>query len=1052
MVTAYYQNGAYIQLRKAVDLCRGHQFLQDITLHNTTGFDTWVSISDQSFAFSHEKILERLAEHCIALGNIDEAIIWLGKILSFDHLNTDVNFLMLNCLRERRRFKEALDYLAFLDQYYQENQPGGLPEIFNEFGKRTKKEALETKQNPQHIEWPGENNNLVPFVGRNDLIGRLNNAYHRKGLVHISGEAGSGKTRLVQEFYSRMEYSPRLLFCIGKPMISSTPYAPIVEGLNRMVTEKEWLSLPEDIKINLHSLYPALKFSDKRLSPIIIDTLPDNPLVRIHTALYSLLKILAEKKPLMMVIEIAQWCDDATLQFLAFLNERQFFKTYGLLILSSRTEERNPALEEYLNQSVLTSNLERMVVYPFTLAETSQMISTVLGKGVSEDLIKKIQSQTGGNPYLLIETLKSINLYNVDIATYSEIDAFPIPATIRAIVNEKTRSLSDSARKVLTAAAVLGQSFPLQVLEKMVSFEYKTLLLALEELSQNGILGGVGGSQTLGTYEFPHDQFREVILEELSPVRKRGLHLDAVRAMFEVKGDAADQASTFAWHYEQAGEYSRAFSAWCAAARYSRACYSKEDTYSSYQRSLDLLPELSTEEASGLLSQLLLEWGNYAYDLQDHKACEKLFTVGLEYGETRQNPLIIGISISGLGRVAEMQNKIDEGIELHQRALFFLSKTDSNAEKIETYARLGLLYELKSEFKKAKGIYLSGMEIGNNSSDMRVLDASVNLKSHLSILNSMMGFPALAEMIADQAANESKLINRLSGRVHAYTAIAIAQYYAGKYQKSLQNAFSVYKLAEQLDLTWWASLLDIVIARNYLVMGELDESWHHLHHAIEKRDPDLVQKTNSHHYVIKGDILRLLGDYVTAEQQYRLGAQGPLADLQSLDNYFALGLTLCQRNEIVEGLKIVKEAIDKAEMLGLESISLPGKAILTAWINPEMSEEQFIQATAPFVAESIERGFATGGLTAKLVAGGISLRRGETAKARGFFIEVVENSRKINHRWNELWALSALASIQASDLEQQQYLDRKEVILNEITAHATKMPLVVLIKKLLKSM
>ena len=117
------------------------------------------------------------------------------------------------------------------------------------------------------------------------------------------------------------------------------------------------------------------------------------------------------------------------------------------------------------------------------------------------------------------------------------------------------------------------------------------------------------------------------------------------------------------------------------------------------------------------------------------------------------------------------------------------------------------------------------MEIGNNSSDMRVLDASVNLKSHLSILNSMMGFPALAEMIADQAANESKLINRLSGRVHAYTAIAIAQYYAGKYQKSLQNAFSVYKLAEQLDLTWWASLLDIVIARNYLVMGELDESW-----------------------------------------------------------------------------------------------------------------------------------------------------------------------------------------------------------------------------------
>ena len=55
-----------------------------------------------------------------------------------------------------------------------------------------------------------------------------------------------------------------------------------------------------------------------------------------------------------------------------------------------------------------------------------------------------------------------------------------------------------------------------------------------------------------------------------------------------------------------------------------------------------------------------------------------------------------------------MQNKIDEGIELHQRALFFLSKTDSNAEKIETYARLGLLYELKSEFKKSQGYLFIG--------------------------------------------------------------------------------------------------------------------------------------------------------------------------------------------------------------------------------------------------------------------------------------------------------------------------------------------------------
>lgn len=1040
----------YGQLRKAADLCRGHQLLQDVSLHSSAGFDSWVSINNQSFAFSHEKILERLAEHCIALGNIDEAILWLGKISAFDHLNTDINYLMINCLRERRRFKEALDYLSYLEGAYQANLPGGFPEILGEMKKRVMRESLETRKDPQ-TEWPRDITDKTPFVGRSDLLLRLNNAYQRKGLVHISGEAGSGKTRLLQEFYSRLDYTPRLLFCSGKPMISSTPYAPIVEGLNQLVTEKEWLSLPDEIKTNLHSLYPALKFSEKRLSPIIIDSLPESPLIRIHNALYSLLKILAEKKPLLMVIEIAQWCDEATLQFLGFLNEQQFFKTYGLLILSSRTEERNPVLEAYLDQSVLTSNLERMTLEPFTLEETSQLISIVLGKSVSEDLSKKIQTQTGGNPYLLIETLKALDLFNMDFSTFSAADHFPIPASIRAIVNGKARALSDLAREVLSSAAVLGQSFLPQVLEKMVDLEFEPLHSALEELTQNGILS-VSRLQTAGAYEFPHDQFREVILEELSPVRKRGLHLAAAQALLEVKGEAADQGSTFAWHYEQAGEYAKAFSAWCMAGRYSRACFSKADAYAAYQRAFDLFSALPAKEASGLLRQLLLEWGNYAYDLQDNITCKKLYTAGLEFGEARQDPQLIGISISGLGRVAEMTNDMDEGIELQKRALFFLCKTDANAEKLETYARLALLYELKSEYKKAKETYLTGMEIEINFSDKLLLDASVNLKSHFSILSSMMGFPSQAESIADQAANESKLINRLSGRVHAYTALAIAQYYEGKYQRSLQNAFLVYKLAEQLNLAWWASLLDILIARDYLVMGQLDESWYHLHHAVEKRDPALVQKTTAHHFVIKGDILRLLGDYSAAEEQYRLGAQPPLADLQSLESLYSLGLSLCQRDELVEGVKIVTEANDKAGALGLESISIPGKIVQSAIQNPTTDEDGFISETAPLVSVLMERGFGAESLTATFIAASLALRRGKSARAKDLFIQAAEGSKKINHRWYELWAVSALASMGNVDsLESQQYLERKKSILNEMSAHALKMPLATLIKKLSKT-
>jgi DNA-binding SARP family transcriptional activator len=1041
----------YGQLRKAMELCRGHQFLQNVALHDSAGFESWMSLTDQSFSFSREKILERLAEHCIALGNIDEAILWLGRITNFDQLNTDINYLMINCLRERRRFKEAQHYLTFLDQFYKANQPGGVPEVLKEMQKRVQREALEvTISQPE--KWLGEKTENIPFVGRNDLLVRLNNAYHRKGLVHITGESGSGKTRLVREFYTRLQYNPRFLFCSGKPMISSTPYAPIVEGLNAMVTEKEWLSLPDEIKTNLHSLYPAIKFSEKRLSPIIIEKLPDNPLIRIHNALYSLLKILAGKKTLVMVLDIAEWCDEATLQFLAYLNDRQFFKNYGLLIVVSRTEGRNPALEAYLGQSVLTSNLERMILDPFTLEETSQLISMMLGKAASADLLKKIQSQTGGNPYLLIETLKSLDLYTIDFSNYSEMDHFPIPATIRAIVKEKIRVLADSTREVLLSAAVLGQRFQPQVLEKMVKIEFETLLSALEDLQQAGIITSTSGSFKSSFYEFPHDQFRQVIVEDLSPVRKRGLHLAAVQSMLEVKGEVADLASTYAWHYEQAGEYAKAFSAWCDAGRYSRTCFSKVDAYAAYQHALNLLHDLPADVSPVLLRQLLLEWGYYAYEQYDDIICEKIFKTGLERGEAIQDPLLIGISISGLGRVAEMRHEVDEGIELHNRALFFLSKTDGQAEKLENYARLALQYEIISDFKKAKEIYLTGMEIEIDYSNMQLLDASVNLKSHFSILNSMMGLPAQAAVIADQAANESKLISRLSGRVHANTALAIAQYYGGNYQKSMRSAFSVYKLAEQLNLVRWASLLDIVIARDYLVMGQMDESWYYLHHAVNNRDPGLIQKTNRHHFAIKGDVFRLLGDYGSAEEQYRQGANLSLIELQSLENYFLLGLSLCQRNQLVEGARIIEEAVNKSEILGLESVSLIGKVFLPALNNPNIDENSFVNEIAPIVQELKLRGFGSANLTAGLMAAGLALRRGATDKARSGFVEVVENSIKANHRWYELWAVSALASQEINGkLEGQQYQEHKKLILDEMASHVDKAPLSGLFKKLSKT-
>ncbi|KAF0110699.1 MAG: hypothetical protein FD147_1468 [Chloroflexi bacterium] len=1040
----------YTQLRKAMSLCRGNQFLQSVSLPESNGFENWLAFSNQSYTFSREKIIERLADHCIAAGKIDEAILWLGIAINYDALNTDINYLMLNCLKERGRIKEALDHLRYLDSLYRVNQPEGLPQILQDVQKRLEESRRDQKKSYPD-EWPGFEPDAVPFVGRHDLISRLNHALHRRGIVHVTGESGSGKTRLVQEFYSRLDFKPRLLFCIGKPMITSSPFSPLIDGLRSQVKPEEWISLPEHITEELAILFPELRSEDLKLDSISKEFASLEPLQSLFNALYYLLTKLAEKKPLLFVISIAQWCDDATIEFLSYLNEHTFFKKNGLLVLISRQEETNQALEIYLDRSMLANSLEKIQLETFTVEETTQLVTTVLGRNLSDDLIKKIQSDTGGNPFFLIETLRAIKNLDFDIKSFSKEDLYPIPPTIKAIVREKTRQLSENAKEALKAAAVLGKQFLPEVLESMIETGSEDFVSALEELQRASILAGESGLQTISHYAFLHDQIREVILQDLSPARKRNLHMLAVKALQSVKGDLPELASVYACHYERAGEITKAFESWCAAGRFSRSRFSRDDTYAAYQHALDLLPSVPSQYTELLVHQLYVEWADYAYDLSDYTTCEKIYRICLEIGENRQSPLLIGSGLSGLGRVAGMRNNQGEGIEQINKALFFLSKANAKGEELEAYARLGILHNYNNDYINAEKSFRYGLQIGKNYEDKRSLDAAVNIQTHLSLLNTMMGWPAQAEVIAAQAVNDSQLIVRRSAKVQATSVLALAQLSGAKYKKSIQSALSIYELAVQLKMRWWISLLDLILARNYLALGHLDMSWIHAKQAIERENKHPLRKLVSHGHSVFGNIFRLLGDLKSAEDYYRLGVKQPVNDFQTLENLYLLGLTLCQNNHFDEGISLLEESIRTSEKLGLASISLPARMAKLMSTAEKLREDDFQRQAEDVVKEMQDRGFGSSWMIADAINGGLAVKMGNKELAKQLYTKVADFGRSIDNRWFELQAYSGLLSVyDKNDNERKIIKERVQKIMDEMAEHATQKPVFGLFNKFRK--
>ena len=1025
----------YDQLRKAINLCRGTEFLQGMVMPDSTDFENWVSFNNISYSYAREKIIQRLIDHSIAIGNFNEAVIWLEMAISSDPLNTDNSYLMLKCLKESGRDKEAEDYLLFLDNLYRKNQIETLPATLKVFRGREKSSPVNKPAKEDRIDWPTAERNQVPFVGRDEYLVRIRNAYHRGGILYITGDAGIGKNRLVHEFFDGLPVKPRLMFCTGKPMLHNPPLSPIVEGLKSMVTDADWQTLSASSRTKLHNLYYEYQSLALEQGTPPAPSLNSGYFPGLFEEIAALMIRLSSKRSLLMVIDIIQWCDDVTLEFLHYLNERQFFAKHGTLILIGRQEEPNPSLDVYVDRSILASRLEKIVLPPLTIEETAHLISLVRGNPLTDDQVHQIHDLTGGSPFFLVELLRSSDLDHLS----DNDDGFLMPETIKAMVHEKLHQLSESGHNILQASSILGRSFLPEVLQTMLDISPEELARTLEELQRKSILQDELPSKPNTRYCFLQELVRKVLLEEISPARKKALHLSALQAIKKVKSKLLDYYAVAAFHYDQAGDKTNAFLAWCDAAGQAASVYNRDESYQAYQSALDLLPDLPEEDGLSLVCQLVFDWGDYAYDLADDQTCEKLYTMGLSIGEQKQHPLMIGVSLNGLARTAEMRGEIQKGLELNRQAYFYLEKCNAQTELVFAHTQEGILHELNSDYYKALDCFLRGTRLMTDDSQLRSLDARASLLIQLSMAYSLMGYPSKAEEVSKRAHTESRLVKRPSARVQAVTVMALAQHFQGDFKQSMENANSVYKLAIQLKLDWWIVLLDLVLARDHLAMGHLDESWYYASHITEVASPPNSWPLSAYGHAIKGDALRLVNDLSGAIGYYQKGSKNPFTEYQTLENYLLLGMTHCQNDQVEQGLDILRQVYQPTDACGLGSLSLAAGYLIDIYSPPGWSDPAVLEKILATAEELKERGFGDRWMNVAYIHALAQHRSGNLEEAKQLFSQLADSAHNIGHSWWELEACAGLYwVVDQSSTERKKLQGRIIEILDAIADRASR--------------
>lgn len=447
------------------------------------------------------------------------------------------------------------------------NDEAGAVRIYREYAQTLKRELdMEPGQEMQHLYQsllagsasnaplrmtPAALTGHWPLVNRQTEWKQLTAAWEcamrgHAHLVLLTGEAGIGKTRLAEE----------LLVWASRTGAASARAQAYALGQVAYNSVSDWLRSPafQSALARLDALWlaevarilPELLVARPELQPPapLTDSWQQN---RFFDALVRV--AVAGNRPLLLLLDDLQWCDQETLGWLFYL--LQAAATAPLLLVGTLRSDFNAeqAVLPFLQNLRRNRMVTEIELPALSEAETIELAAYVTGKAVDAHLARHLYYESEGNPLFVVEMARAALLSEGEAAgSISPGGALPMPPLIRTVIEARLSQLSPPARALANIAATIGREFTLDVLIRAGHDELAMVAEQLDELRQRQIIREQGQG-----YYFTHDKLREVVYAGMNAVRRLLLHQrvgDALALSHAANLDAA--SGQIAVHYERA--------------------------------------------------------------------------------------------------------------------------------------------------------------------------------------------------------------------------------------------------------------------------------------------------------------------------------------------------------------------------------------------------------------------------------------------------------------------------------------------------------------------
>jgi len=361
----------------------------------------------------------------------------------------------------------------------------------------------------------------LPFIGRQNEIAALETAYQQAAagsgrLVLVTGEAGIGKTRLLQE-YLMLHPDASGLQSACYELDSMVPFAPLrqalensplLDNLSKAQFHPPWATTLTPVLPGLARQFPYASFPTHQADGVTL-----------REALVSLIIQLSEtcqNPPLQLILDDLHWADTPTWELLASLT-RRVLSTPLLIIGLFRVEDLPTERQSLLRTIQRSDSLWTLDLPRLTSSETANLARHLNPKEASNSIfVQRLYQDTEGNPFFIVETVRAMQEIG---GMQIPLPATSIPNSIQRVIEARLDRLSPESREALACAASIGRSFSYPLLQEILGESSEDIITFIEEWLQRGLVheGKLG-------YDFRHDKFRQVAYAGLSRARREHIH------------------------------------------------------------------------------------------------------------------------------------------------------------------------------------------------------------------------------------------------------------------------------------------------------------------------------------------------------------------------------------------------------------------------------------------------------------------------------------------------------------------------------------------------